>query len=478
METYKDHITMSPDLNAERLETLRQLFPDWFTQEGHLDVNEVKKAVNPDSVDETERYEFRWFGKSKAKRNAFTPTRATLHYDEARSVNADKTENIIIEGENLEVLKILTARVKCIYIDPPYNTGEDFLYNDDFSENKQAYWERTEQSEDGVVLDTNSDASGRFHSNWLDNMYSRLLVARNLLKPTGVIFISMDDHEIHHLRKICDEIFGEENFFLEMQPSNEEEQVFVNTEIQKISAAMGIPVIITTDAHYLKKEDRKIHKAYLNSKDGDREVDSFYASTYVMTAEEIHEYMDDTVGASSVSEYLSNTNLIADMCEDYSLEKPIVVPYIPLNDYEYLIKDRNYNISEYYSNIPSLKLFAESPYISDNHLAFRIVDAINSSKFYTQDGKTKDRLDRIEVELNTLWTSSEKQDIRWSAYLLQESDYVKIFWEDSLVGPGRGSGVSFYLNYLLDICQIDPTREKAPMRYWRFINPERASILD
>ena len=84
---------MSPDLNAERLETLRQLFPDWFTQEGHLDVNEVKKAVNPDSVDETERYEFRWFGKSKAKRNAFTPTRATLHYDETRSVNADKTEN-------------------------------------------------------------------------------------------------------------------------------------------------------------------------------------------------------------------------------------------------------------------------------------------------------------------------------------------------------------------------------------------------
>ena len=216
METYKDHITLSPDLNEERLETLRNLFPDWFTQEGHLDINEVKKAVNPDSVDENERYEFRWFGKSKAKRNAFTPTRATLHYDEARSVNADKTENIIIEGENLEVLKILLAgyrnKVKCIYIDPPYNTGEDFLYNDDFSENKQAYWERTEQSEDGVVLDTNSDASGRFHSNWLDNMYSRLLVARNLLRSDGVIFISIDEHEIHHLRKLCDEIFGVENF--------------------------------------------------------------------------------------------------------------------------------------------------------------------------------------------------------------------------------------------------------------------------
>ena len=125
METYKDHITLTPDMNEERLKTLRELFPDWFTQEGHLDINEVKKAVNPDSVEETERYEFRWFGKSAAKRNAFTPTRATLHYDPERSVNADTTDNIIIEGENLEVLKILSSsyrgKVKCIYIDPPYN---------------------------------------------------------------------------------------------------------------------------------------------------------------------------------------------------------------------------------------------------------------------------------------------------------------------------------------------------------------------
>ena len=147
METYREHITMSPDMNAERLETLRQLFPDWFTQEGRLDINEVKKAVNPDDVDETERYEFRWFGKSKAKRNAFTPTRATLHYDAERSVNADKTENVIIEGENLEVLKILTAgyrnQVKCIYIDPPYNADALTSYNDNFTQEKAKYWEES-----------------------------------------------------------------------------------------------------------------------------------------------------------------------------------------------------------------------------------------------------------------------------------------------------------------------------------------------
>ena len=213
METYKEHITLSPDMNEERLSKLRELFPDWFTQEGYLDINEVKKAVNPNSVEETERYEFRWFGKSAAKRNAFTPTRATLHYDEKRSVNAETTENIIIEGENLEVLKVLTSsyrnKVKCIYIDPPYNTGEDRVYKDNYYESKEQYWER---SEHGTNIDTNSNTEGRYHSSWLDLMYSRLLIARNLLKEDGVIFISIDDHEIHHLHKLCDEIFFEDNF--------------------------------------------------------------------------------------------------------------------------------------------------------------------------------------------------------------------------------------------------------------------------
>ena len=139
METYKEHITLSPDMNEERLSKLRELFPDWFTQEGYLDINEVKKAVNPNSVEETERYEFRWFGKSAAKRNAFTPTRATLHYDEKRSVNAETTENIIIEGENLEVLKVLTSSCNaqicsllaeefpCVILVPLVNSTVHFL---------------------------------------------------------------------------------------------------------------------------------------------------------------------------------------------------------------------------------------------------------------------------------------------------------------------------------------------------------------
>lgn len=216
MENINDYMPLSSDLNKERLETLKKLFPDLFTNEGKLNIDELKKVVDPKSVSETERYEFRWFGKSQAKRNAFSPSNATLIYDEQRSINPRESENLIIEGENLEVLKLLSGsyreKIKCIYIDPPYNTGKDFVYSDNFSQDKKAYWEDAGVIEDGLKIDTNTETDGRFHSNWLNMMYSRLLIARQLLKEDGVIFISIDDNEVHNLRKLCDEVFGEENF--------------------------------------------------------------------------------------------------------------------------------------------------------------------------------------------------------------------------------------------------------------------------
>ena len=219
MENINDYMPLSNDLNKERLETLKKLFPDLFTNEGKLNIDELKKIVDPKSVSETERYEFRWFGKSKAKRDAFTPSNATLIYDEHRSVNPMESENLIIEGENLEVLKLLSTgyreKVKCIYIDPPYNTGNDFVYSDNFSQDKKAYWEDAGIIEDGLKIDTNTETDGRFHSNWLNMMYSRLLIARQLLREDGVIFISIDDNEVHQLRKLCDEVFGDENFVTE-----------------------------------------------------------------------------------------------------------------------------------------------------------------------------------------------------------------------------------------------------------------------
>lgn len=216
MENINDYMPLSNDWNKERLETLKKMFPDLFTNEGKLNINELKKVVDPESVSETERYEFRWFGKSAAKRKAFSPSNATLVFDEKRSVNASETENLIIEGENLEVLKLLSTayreKVKCIYIDPPYNTGKDFVYSDNYSQDKKAYWEDAGVTEEGLKIDTNTETDGRYHSNWLNMMYSRLLIARQLLREDGVIFISIDDIEITHLRKLCNEIFGEENF--------------------------------------------------------------------------------------------------------------------------------------------------------------------------------------------------------------------------------------------------------------------------
>ena len=207
----------SPDLNAERLATLKKLFPDLFSNEGRLNLDELKKVVDPALVTEAERYDFRWYGKTRSKRNAFTPSRAALVFDPARSVNPDKANgNLIIEGENLEVLKLLTSayreRIKCIYIDPPYNTGNDFVYSDNFAEGQKPYWEQTGVTQNGVKVDTNTSSDGRFHSNWLSMMQSRLLAARYLLTHDGVIIISIADHELQNLRRLLDEVFGEENF--------------------------------------------------------------------------------------------------------------------------------------------------------------------------------------------------------------------------------------------------------------------------
>jgi adenine-specific DNA-methyltransferase len=203
------------DWNKERLETLKKLYPDLFANEGKVNIREIAKIMDYASVNETERYEFRWFGKSNAKREAFTPTDATLVYDEARSVHPNKSENLIIEGENLAVLKLLSnsyrEQVKCIYIDPPYNTGKDFVYSDKFNQDKKEYWEDNETTENGYKIDTNTETDGRFHSNWLNMMYSRLLIARQLLKEDGVIFISIGPVELSNLITLSNEVFGEGN---------------------------------------------------------------------------------------------------------------------------------------------------------------------------------------------------------------------------------------------------------------------------
>lgn len=217
MDNLDKRMMQTPDINKERLEKLKSLFPDLFTVEGKLNPDELQKIIDPELIKETERFEFKWFGKSEAKRNAFTPSKATLIYDEERSVNPEFADgNMIIEGENLETMKVLLSayreRIKFIYIDPPYNKDRDYIYSDKWNQDEQTYWEHIGVSVDGVKIDTNTESSGRYHSNWLNMLFPRLLISRQLLREDGVIFISIDDNEHANLKKLCDEVFGEKNF--------------------------------------------------------------------------------------------------------------------------------------------------------------------------------------------------------------------------------------------------------------------------
>lgn len=206
----------SPDLLAENLERLREIFPEVFA-DGYVDFDALKQTLGEYVDDQEERYSFTWHGKSRARQIAQMPSTGTLLPCREESVDWDSTKNLFIEGDNLEVLKLLQKsyhrKVKMIYIDPPYNTGNQFIYPDKWQENLETYLRYTGQVDgEGFKLSANSETSGRYHTNWLNMMYPRLKLARNLLRDDGVIFVSIDDHEVQNLRQVMDEIFGSENF--------------------------------------------------------------------------------------------------------------------------------------------------------------------------------------------------------------------------------------------------------------------------
>lgn len=216
----------TPDLTDKKIEKIGKLFPNVITEKEDKNGNTVKaidfellkQELSKQIVDDdNERYRLDWPGKKRSLLKANTPIDKTLRPVREDSVNFDTTENLYIEGDNFEALKILQesylGKVKMIYIDPPYNTGKDFVYKDNFKKSKADYEEELDITDDeGGKLIKNTDTNGRFHSDWLSMMYERLLIARDLLKDDGVIFMSIDDNEVHNLRKIADEVFGEENF--------------------------------------------------------------------------------------------------------------------------------------------------------------------------------------------------------------------------------------------------------------------------
>ena len=269
-------------------------------------------------------------------------------------------------------------------------------------------------------------------------------------------------------------IFGEDDFYFEMQPSKNKDQIYVNNELIKLSDELGIKYIITTDSHYLKKEDRPIHKAFLNAQQGDREVDDFYATTYQMSDEEIRSYMEDEVGEEVLQKAYQNIIEIKNKCEDFTLMKPLNIPRLNWKTYD--VKPDE--IQSWSDKIPYLKKFLESEYAEDRHLAYAVVDRLVNST--VEDNLwNQETADEINACLEDTWISSEVNGSRWSAYFLNLQNIIDSCWDaGTLVGCGRGSGVGFILLYLLGITQINPLREKAPTFRWRFLNPERVSVLD
>ncbi len=214
----------SKDIISENISILREIFPDIFVED-KVDFDKLKLVLGESIDDSHERYDFTWPGKTQAIRESQKQSTGTLRPCKEESKNWDTTQNLYIEGDNLEVLKLLQKsyynKIKCIYIDPPYNTGKDFIYSDNYHDNLENYLklsgqlnflEDSSNPHNTIKLSTNVETSGRFHSDWLNMMYPRLKLARNLLKDDGAIFISIDDKELENLKKICNEIFGEENF--------------------------------------------------------------------------------------------------------------------------------------------------------------------------------------------------------------------------------------------------------------------------
>ena len=219
--TANDPVSRSPDVAAENLARLRALFPELVTEGANgvaVNLDVLKQLVGDKVVTDTdEKYGLNWHGKRRARQLALTPSTGTLRPCPEDSVDWETTQNLMIEGDNLEVLKLLqksyAGKVKLIYIDPPYNTGKDFVYPDNFQDNIKNYLELTGQTgQGGKKLSSNTEASGRFHTDWLNMMYPRLKLARNLLREDGVIFVSINDAEVANLKALGVEVFGEENF--------------------------------------------------------------------------------------------------------------------------------------------------------------------------------------------------------------------------------------------------------------------------
>ena len=283
-----------------------------------------------------------------------------------------------------------------------------------------------------------------------------------------------DEEYFKTAKKWClyiEDIFGRGNFYLELQPSNNKEQIFVNNKLIQIANDLKIPYIITTDSHYGRPEDAPIHEAFLNAQEGDREVKSFYASTYMMKDEEIREYLKYLTDEQIEAAYESIRE-IKDKCEDFSILKPLKIPSLPWRTY---YDPGDEKIVKAIEKIPAIKNFIYSPHSSDNILVYALIDGIERHKDLQNDKAYKALNECLEMT----WESSQVNKAQWSAYFLNLQKIIDECWNaGTIVLPARGSGMGFVLLYALDIIQINCLREKTKTYPWRFLNPARVSVLD
>ncbi|MGG7452330.1 site-specific DNA-methyltransferase [Plantibacter auratus] len=300
----------TPNLRTELMTQLAHLVPEAIT-DGKVDLEKLKELLGGEASSTSERFGLTWPGKRRALRAAQEPTTATLRPDFENSKKWATTKNVFIEGDNLEVLKILQkhyhAKIKMIYIDPPYNTGKDFVYPDNYKEGLDTYLEWTRQvNDEGKRLSTNPDTEGRYHSNWLSMMYPRLKLARNLLTDDGVIFISIDENEIAHLRQMLDEVFGESNLVAQLAVLNnprgraQDKHFATNHEYALVYSKRELPSGALSiakpreqlEAEYPQEDERGMYRA-LSLRNSHREFGRFnrpnlYYPLYVDSAGKVH----------------------------------------------------------------------------------------------------------------------------------------------------------------------------------------------
>lgn len=303
----------SLDITQQNIHRLKELFPEILTDGEKIDFDMLKTVLGETIEDKDERYQFTWHGKKETILGAQKPSKGTLIPVPEKSKNFDTTENLYIEGDNLEVLKLLqksyNSKIKAIYIDPPYNTGRDFVYKDNFKDGVQSYLEQTGQVDsEGNILSTNSESNGRIHTDWLNMMYARLKLARNLLTIDGMIFISISDKEFHNLRKICDEIFGENNFVSAIIWEKKKKPSFLDRNIGNVTEYILIYSKNNESSHPLSIEKTEVGKKYpFNNAGNTMNILTFPSNSVNFTLE------DGIIKAQDMSEGKIKTELMDDV---------------------------------------------------------------------------------------------------------------------------------------------------------------------